>query len=248
MRFLEKLFEIGVDFSAQVLSEPRMRFLWYLFAIGIVSSALVLSEPGQFALVLLMVSFVGFPLAILLSIVPLVTVLLGPVLITFTVMRYLPGLRKLHGVALFGLSVAAVAGVLFTIPSLDNQKVEAAMQSAVADDMPFSGTRAPGLVIGIDGGQLTDTWDDARAELLMASPDIRVVVDDFDQLSDNSPAIPSADFDNLGFGAKRCRALPSVAEPGFYSLTHRHSQGRIERHLRWSDPQRRPYRCHSAHD
>lgn len=214
MRFLGKFFEIGVDFSAQVLSEPRMRFLWVLFAIGIVSSALILSESGQHALLLMMLSMVGIPLAFLLYFVPLVTVLLGPVLITFTVMRYLPGLRKLHGVALFGLSVAAVAGVLFTIPTLDNQKVEAAMQSAVADDIPFSGTRAPGLVIGLDGGQLTDTWGDARAALLLASPDIRVVFDDFDQLSDNSPAMPSADSTTWGLvqkGVGLCPPPPNQA-------------------------------------
>jgi hypothetical protein len=185
-----------------------MRFLWIVFAISLVLSALIISEIGQNFLLMLIFSFIGLPLASLLSYLPHGTVLLGLVLITFTVMRRLPGFRKLHGVAHFGLSVAAVASVLFTIPTLYNQKVEAAMSLAVADDMPLSETRTQGLVIGIDGYPPHDTCGDTCPELLMASPDIRLVLGRFDQLADNSPAEPPANSTTWGLVQKGVGLCP----------------------------------------
>ncbi|KAJ03528.1 hypothetical protein [Sulfitobacter mediterraneus] len=167
-----------------------MKWLWILFGIGVVSSAFTLSEAGQALLVVMMLTIVGIPFAFVLMIAPVLTGILGLFLITRTILAALPGFRRLGGVTLFCLCSALVAAGLTLVPMLYNQRVQDALPLAVADDVPLSEKTAPGLVVGVKSNPAYCSAD--CAQLLMAAPDIRVVVGRFEQITDGSTATPPA--------------------------------------------------------
>jgi len=194
-----------------------MRFLWVLFTICVVLSAVVLSEFGQVLLVLMMLSVIGIPQAFLLMYLPLFTGVLGIILFTGAVIARLPWFRKQGALVLFGLSVALAAGVLFAVPTFYNQKVEAAMPLAVAKDMPLSGTKAQGLVVGLN--HRADRCSADCAELLFASPDIQLVLGRFDHLADGTSAAPPANSSTWGLvkrGVGLCPRPPNQSSSALH--------------------------------
>ncbi|MTI01016.1 hypothetical protein [Roseibium sp. RKSG952] len=167
-----------------------MKWLWALFGVGVVLSAIVLSEAGQGLLIVLMLSMVGIPLAVALMYVPIPTGILGIYLLIRTVLRHLPGFRRAHGLVLFGLSAALVAGVMYLVPIYHNQQVDKALPLVVAEDVPLSGAKAQGLVVGLYSN--ADRCGQTCAELLMSSPDIQVVLGRFERIKEGDPATPPA--------------------------------------------------------
>jgi len=185
---------------------------WILFALLAVASALLLSEVGQIVLLMGMISIVGMPLVVTLMLVPAFTVLLGVFLLLSTCFGAVPGVRGRHLILPLGISAALMAAVMTVYPYSYNQRVDAAMPLAIAEDVALNVANDPRFVVGI-----RDKREKCRQicmELVMASPDVQVVVGAFERIVDKGPARLPAKVSTWGLVANqtgRCPYVPTQA-------------------------------------
>jgi len=160
-----------------------MKVMWIVFAAGALASAFLLSGLGQGLLVIMMISFIGLPLAVPLMFVPLLTATYGLFLVTYTVLMLVPFMRRTNRAIPTVIALALVGGTLTYLPIHLNKEIKPEPARAVASDMPLSDKRAPGVIAGFDTRQ--DDCTNLCASLLLTVPEAKLVLGEFDASGDS---------------------------------------------------------------